>query len=128
MTDNREIEVDVRARHEPVSDRMRDHAIRKVARLYRYNDRVTRIEIVAEHPHEAPEVEILVHLRRGAPLVARQRGLTFSAAVDALVEKMERQLKKQKEKLKDHKAGGRREAKPRGPADAEPTRRRRTDR
>lgn len=108
MTSNRDIAVEVKARHGQVSDRMQDHAFKKVARLARYNDRVTRIEIIADHPHEGPEVEILVHMRRGAPLVAREQGESFASTVDLLVEKMERQLKKQKEKLKDHKTGGRR--------------------
>jgi ribosome hibernation promoting factor len=104
MTENRQIVVEVKARHGQVSARMQEHAFKKVARLVRYNDRVVRIEIIADHPQEDPEVEMLVHMRRGAPLVAKERGGSFSATVDGLVEKMEKQLKRQKEKRKDHKS------------------------
>jgi putative sigma-54 modulation protein len=104
MTVNPEIVVEVKARHGQVSARMQEHALKKVARLARYNDRVVRIEIIADHPHEDPEVEMLVHMRRGEPLVAKERGQSFSTTMDGLVEKMEKQLKRQKEKRKDHKS------------------------
>ena len=105
MTANEPIIVEVKSRHGQVSDRMEEHAIKKAGRLGRYNDRVVKIEIIADHPHEAPEVEMLVHMRRGAPLVAKAHGATFSTTMDELVEKMETQLKRQKEKRKDHKNG-----------------------
>lgn len=120
MTDNQQIVVEVKSRHGQVSARMQEHALKKVARLGRYNDRVVRIEIIADHPHEAPEVEMLVHMRRGAPLVAKEHGASFSTTMDGLVEKMEKQLKRQKEKRKDHKGpGGRAGAKAERP-EAEP--------
>ncbi len=103
MTSNREVEVEVKARHGQVSERMQEHAIKKVARLARYNDQVTRIEVLADHPHESPEVELLVHMRSGAPMVAKDRADSFATAVDQVAEKMERLLKKHKEKLKEHK-------------------------
>ena len=44
-----------------------------------------------------------MHRRRGAPLVAKDRGPSFSATIDLLVDKMEVQLRKLKEKRTDHK-------------------------
>lgn len=99
-----DLAIEFKGRHEEISTRMRDHATRKLARLQRYNDRVARIEVVADHAHADPDVELIVHLRRGKPLVARQRADTFATSIDLLVAKMEKQLKKQKEKRKNHKS------------------------
>jgi putative sigma-54 modulation protein len=105
-TSDDDFEIEFKSRHEPLTERMRQHATRKLQKLQRFNDRVRRIEVVADHAHEEPQVEILVHMRRGVPLVARERGDSFAATIDALVEKMEKQLKRQKEKRKDHKVPG----------------------
>jgi putative sigma-54 modulation protein len=118
-TSDDDFEIEFKSRHEPLSERMRQHAARKLQKLQRYNDRVRRIEVVADHAHDKPQVEILVHMRRGTPLVAKESGDSFSATIDALVEKMEKQLKRQKEKRKDHKVPGARRAAVRGGRTAE---------
>ena len=108
MTNDSDMTIEFKGRHDHISPRMRDHAGRKLQKLVRYNDRVARIEVVADHAHEAPEVELIVHMRRGKPLVAKERGETFANTIDLLVEKMEKQLKRLKEKRKDHKVAGQR--------------------
>lgn len=113
---NDEMTIEFKGRHDQISARMRDHAGKKLLKLSRYNDRVARIEVVADHAHEKPEVELIVHMRRGKPLVAKEQASSFATTIDLLVEKMEKQLKRNKEKRKDHKAAGAKAvaAKPRG--------------
>ncbi len=106
MTKDSDMTIEFKGRHDHISARMRDHAGKKLQKLGRYNDRVARIEVVADHAHEAPEVELIVHMRRGRPLVAKEQGATFASTIDVLVEKMEKQLKRNKEKRKDHKVEG----------------------
>jgi putative sigma-54 modulation protein len=104
MTDDQStVPIEFKGRHDHISERMREHASKKLQRLMRYNDRVVRIEVVVDHAHANPEVELLAHMRRGAPMIAKDRGDTFASTIDLVVEKMEKQLKKQKEKRKDHK-------------------------
>jgi len=98
--------IEFKGRHDHISPRMREHAGRKLQRLQRYNNRIERIEVVAEHAHESPEIELIVHMRRGKPFVAKEHAETFASTIDQLIEKMERQLKRQKEKRKDHKVQG----------------------
>jgi len=115
MTNDSDTTIEFKGKHDHISPRMRDHAGRKLQKLVRYNNRVARIEVVADHAHEAPEVELIVHMRRGKPLVARERADTFANTIDLLVAKMEKQLKRLKEKRKDHKVAGQRAAaRPRG--------------
>ena len=110
MTTDNDPAIEFKGRHDHISPRMRDHAAKKLGKLQRYNDRIDRIEVVADHAHENPEVELIVHMRRGKPLVAKEQSDTFASTIDLLVEKMEKQLKRQKEKRKDHKVQGARGA------------------
>ena len=106
MTPSDDLVIEFKGRHDHISPRMREHASRKLQRLQRYNNRIERIEVVAEHAHQNPEIELIVHMRRGKPFVAKEHAETFASTIDQLIEKMERQLKRQKEKRKDHKVQG----------------------
>jgi ribosomal subunit interface protein len=103
MTADSEVTIEFKGRHDHITERMQAHAAKKLTRLARFLDRLSRIEVVADHAHKNPEVELIVHQRRGAPMVARDRGTSFASTIDLLVDKMEAQLRKQKDKKRDHK-------------------------
>jgi len=100
------VPIEFKGRHDHITERMQAHAAKKLARLVHFSDRLVRIEVVADHAHKSPEVELIAHQRRGAPLIAKDRADSFAATIDLLVDKMEAQLRKQKEKRKDHKNPG----------------------
>lgn len=103
MTTDSDVTIEFKGRHDHITERMQSHAARKLARLARFQDSLVRIEVVADHAHKNPEVELIVHKRRGTPLVAKDRGTSFSSTIDLLVDKMEAQLRKLKERKKAHK-------------------------
>lgn len=103
MSEDAGVPIEFKGRRDHITERMQEHATRKLARLGRFEDSLMRIEVVADHAHENPEMELIVHRRRGVPLVAKDRGASFSATIDLLVDKMEVQLRKEKEKRRDHK-------------------------
>ena len=117
------VPIEITSRHEPVSERMKAYATEKAARLQRFHNRISRIHIVVDGVHEEPDVEIIVHVDSGATLVAKEHREHFKAAIDLLVDKMERQLVKNNRKRKQHRgddaAGELRERDP--DADAEET-------
>jgi len=114
----RAVQFDVTARHGRVSDGMRDYAVKKADKLTRFNDRIHRIQILVDDPKGDCEVEMIVHVDAGGTMVAKERAGAFHEAVDLLVEKLERQIKKDKERLKDHKiAGGKAAVPPEPPAE-----------
>lgn len=106
MVEEEDVTIEFKGKSDHISERMKEHATRKLARLARYRDQLTRIEVVAEHVHSNPEVELIVHLRRGSPLVSKDQSTSFSATVDLLVDKVETLLRKQKEKRSAHKSRG----------------------
>ena len=103
MTEHEEVSIEFKGRHDHITERMQEHATKKLQRLGRFGDLLTRVEVVADHAHENPEVELIVHMAKGAPHIARERGESFSGTVDLLVDKMEAQVRKVKERLTDHK-------------------------
>ncbi|MCA8965124.1 MAG: ribosome-associated translation inhibitor RaiA [Planctomycetes bacterium] len=103
MSEETDVTIEFKGRHDHISERMQTHAARKLSRLAIFTDSLTRIEVVADHAHKNPEIELIVHQRRGNPLVAKGKGTSFSATIDLLVDKVEAQLRKLKEKRKDHK-------------------------
>jgi putative sigma-54 modulation protein len=100
---NREVSIEVTSRHDTVSDRMRSYAIDKASKLIRFHDRISRIQIIVDEGQNQPIVEMILHVDTGETLVAKVRQQHFRAAIDLLVGKMGRQLKKAKEKRKQHK-------------------------
>lgn len=102
----REVLIDVTTRHGHISDGMRDYATKKAEKLTRFHDRISRIQVLLDDPKGEREVEMIVHIDSGSTLVGKERAGAFHEAVDLLVEKMERQIKKDKERLKDHKIEG----------------------
>lgn len=107
MNHRGEVSIEVSCRHGNVSERMEEYARKKVERLPRFNDQISRIEIVVDGPHEAPEIELVVHIDNHEHVVAREKSDHFNAAIDGVVGKLERQLVKLKEKLKARKNDGR---------------------
>lgn len=114
---NRDIPIEVTSRHEPVSDRMKTYATEKAAKLLRFHNRISRIQIVIDGAHEEPDVEVIVHVDSGATLVAKEHKEHFKAAIDLIVDKMERQLKKNNQKRKHHKGHGEAKGEIPGPDD-----------
>lgn len=103
MTEHPDVRIEFKGRHDHITERMQEHATKKLQRLARFGDLLTRVEVVADHAHENPEIELIVHMAKGAPHIAKERGESFSGTVDLLVDKMEAQLRKLKDKLTDHK-------------------------
>jgi ribosomal subunit interface protein len=74
-----------------------------------------RARIVPEERVDRPEgasghcaaAEIVMNVPGSPPFVARARGEGYRAAVDTAADKMERQLRRHKEKLVEHRRGGR---------------------
>jgi ribosomal subunit interface protein len=106
MSDASEIPIEFKGRHDQISERMKSHATEKIKKLGRFRDWLSRIEVVADHAHENPEVELIAHLRKGGPLVSKDRSTSFSATIDLLVDKMDSLLRKQKGRVTDRKGNG----------------------
>ncbi|MHC5065171.1 MAG: ribosome hibernation-promoting factor, HPF/YfiA family [Planctomycetota bacterium] len=100
---SQEVQIDIVNRHGHVSSKMQDYAEKKAERLLRFHGRISRIEVIVDGPHEAPEVEMIVHLDGSNNLFAKETSNHFNSAMDQMTDKMERQLVKANQKRKQHK-------------------------
>lgn len=99
-------------RTDSVGPELRDYAERRVTRLARHFDRVQLVQVDFEQERnrsQEPERVVTILLqtdsRKGPQtLKARERALDSHAALDLALDKLDRQVRKLKEKLKVRKA------------------------
>jgi putative sigma-54 modulation protein len=100
------VEIKISARHGSLSQTTQDKISVKVEKLTRLFERVKSIEVTANlEKADVPEVDIQVLVPPKQLFVARERAEELMAAVDAVIHKLEQQLRKYKEKLQNHHRG-----------------------
>lgn len=87
--------------HIDITDSLRDYVNSKVERLERHFDNATDIHVVLTVEKLRHKAEGTIHVA-GGNIHADQTEEDMYAAIDGLTDKLDRQLKKHKEKLKDH--------------------------
>jgi putative sigma-54 modulation protein len=94
------VQISISARHGDLSAATQEKINEKAAKLTRYFDRVTSIQVTVDLEHrEAPLVEVCVSAEHAEDFVATDSSSNVLAAFDGAVHKIERQLRKHKEKL-----------------------------
>ena len=97
------MQLSVTGHHVEVTSALREYVDTKLARLERHFDHVSDIHCILTIEKLSHKAEATVHLSGGiihADAVAQD----MYAAVDGLIDKLDRQVKKHKEKLTDHHA------------------------
>ena len=97
------MQISVTGRHVEVTDDVKDYAREKASKLPRFFDRVQSIEVVLGHDAGNSSVEIIVSVDRADPFLARESGPDTFALIDALTDKLGRQLRCHKERLRNRK-------------------------
>ncbi len=95
--------ITVNARHMEMSDALRAYSVDKAQKLQRYFDRITTIEIIIDMEGGQPTVEVVVAASHNSTFVGRHRGEDMYGCIDNAVHKVEEQLRRHKDKLRDHK-------------------------
>ena len=91
----------VAGHHVTVTDSMRNYVLEKMDRLERHSDNVTSIDVILSVEKARQKAEATIHVR-GARLHADTEDNNMYAAIDLLTDKLDRQVLRHKEKLKDH--------------------------
>lgn len=115
------MQVNISARHGHLSAESQAKITDKVDKLRRIFDRVTAIHVTADLGNpEAREVEVRLSVEHTADFVATETATSVMAALDGVIHKLEQQLRKHKDKRRDHRnqALGRVES-PAEPAESE---------
>lgn len=102
------VQITITGRHLGVTEAMKSYAHAKVEKLLRFFDRTTSATVTMDIEHAEHEVEIVFDVVRGTRLVSKASAPDMYAAVDLAEQKLASQLRKLKERLRDHHRGERR--------------------
>ena len=97
------MQINLTGHHVDITDALRQYVNSKIERLERHFDYVTNVHVVLSVEKLQQKAEATMHVS-GADVFADSVHEDMYAAIDGLVDKLDRQVKKHKEKLKDHRS------------------------
>ena len=96
------MQINISTRHGHLSEETQRRMKEKLEKLPRFLDRVTAIDFTVDLEHrDKPDVDLKVSAEPKHVFVAESRSLELMASLDDVIEKMEQQLRKHKEKGQD---------------------------
>ena len=96
------MEVAVTFRHLEATDALRNYAREKVAKIKKYVNKPTDASVILSLEKHRHMAEITINVNR-TTINAREVTEDMYAAIDLAMDKVERQVKKYKDKIKNHK-------------------------
>ncbi|MEX2489045.1 MAG: ribosome-associated translation inhibitor RaiA [Pseudomonadales bacterium] len=96
------MQINISGHHIDVTPAIRSYVETKADRLQRHFDRITHIDVILTVEKQRQKAESTVRIT-GGEVFADAESDDLYAAIDMLVDKLDRQLIKQKEKIKDRK-------------------------
>lgn len=98
------MQLNVTGHHIEITPALQTYVASKLERLERHFDHVTNVHVVLTVEKLRHKAEATLHIS-GAEVFADATEEDMYAAIDVLVDKLDRQIKKHKEKLTDHHRG-----------------------
>ena len=96
------MQVSIATRHGHLSEASQEKLKTKAAKLSRFFDRLTSIELVIDlEDEQRPRVDLNVSAEHKHDFVAHEQAETLAAAVDSAISKVEQQLRKYKQKVQE---------------------------
>ena len=96
--------LNITGHHVEVTPAIRDYVTGKLERITRHFDNVIDVNVILSVDKLKQKAEVTVHLA-GKDVYVESVDEDLYAAVDGLVDKLERQVQKYKQKLQDHHRG-----------------------
>lgn len=98
------MQVNIAGHHLEVTEALRDYVTSKLEKLERHFDQVSNIDVILSIEKLVQKAEATVPVN-GQNLFAYAEDQDMYAAIDALVDKLDRQIIKRKEKATNHHRG-----------------------
>lgn len=97
------MQIKISARHGHLSEDAQQFIRDKAEKLLHFFNRLTMIEVTVDLQAEPKVVEMVVQAEHKHDFVARETHHDILAAFDKVLEKLEAQLRRYKEKIQDHR-------------------------
>ena len=98
------MQINLTGHHMDITEALRNYVDSKLVRLERHFDHVINVHVILSVEKLRQKAEATLHLN-GAEVFADCVEEDMYAAIDGLIDKLDRQVKKHKEKLTKHRAG-----------------------
>ena len=93
--------LNITGRHVEVTPAIRDYLSSKLDRVIRHFDNVTSVTVTLSVEKLKQKVDVTLHVR-GKDIFVESEDADLYAAIDAMTDKLDRQVQKYKQKLPDH--------------------------
>lgn len=93
--------LNITGRHVEVTPAIRDYLSSKLDRVIRHFDNVTSVTVTLSVEKLKQKVDVTLHVR-GKDIFVESEDVDLYAAIDAMTDKLDRQVQKYKQKLTDH--------------------------
>jgi len=98
------MQINITGHHVDITPALRAYVEEKFERLERHFENMTNAHVILQIEKDRQKAEATIHISRGQ-VYADSEDESMYAAIDSLADKLDRQVKKHKEKLKDHHRG-----------------------
>ena len=95
------MQINLTGQHVEITDSLRNYVDTKFSKLERHFDHISNVHVILNVEKLNQKAEATVHLS-GAEVFASSENTDMYAAIDSMVDKLDRQVIKHKEKLKKH--------------------------
>ena len=96
--------VQISARHCSIPDPVRDRALHRVEALSKYESRLSSADVVFDEEKHVKSVEGVLTIDGEEPVVASAQGEDFRRALDQLVDRLAKILRRRRSQRRDHRA------------------------
>jgi putative sigma-54 modulation protein len=97
------VQIKISARHGQLRDDHKEFIKEKAEKLLHFFERLTSIDVTVDLENDLKTVEFVVSAEHKHDFVARESHGDVRAAVDMVLDKLEKQLRKYKERVQDHR-------------------------
>jgi len=97
------MQINITGHHIEVTPALRAYVTEKLQRIYRHFDHVISTDVIlkVENHHKHAEAKVVA---AGKPLFAQESSDDMYAAIDGLVDKIDRQVRRHKDRVRGHHA------------------------
>ncbi|TRW50445.1 ribosome hibernation promoting factor [Aliidiomarina halalkaliphila] len=95
------MQINLTGHHVEITEALRDYVDNKFAKLERHFDHINNVHVILNVEKLLQKAEATLHLN-GGEVFATSEHQDMYAAIDGLIDKLDRQVIKHKEKLRSH--------------------------
>ena len=97
------VQIKISTRHGHISEEVQKHIQEKAGKLLHFFARISMIEVTLDHQKDMKVVELAVNAEHKHDFFAKEENPDLYTAVDLVIDKVEHQIRKYKEKIQDHR-------------------------